>query len=110
MARPNGTDFRIFVDDVEVGAVEAGPITPAQLDTGIELALTFRANWPGIWHSMALSLDSGDQDLCDTTQTARLCIPCHCDTYDGNLGPCAKFELGGNGRCAYCDHAQSCHP
>lgn len=47
---------------------------------------------------------------CDTTQTVRLDLPCSCDTYAGNLGPCAAFEAGGNGRCVHCDHARRCHP
>jgi hypothetical protein len=27
-----------------------------------------------------------------------------------DYGACDTFERGGNGRCAYCDHGQSCHP
>lgn len=27
-----------------------------------------------------------------------------------DLGACLKFEVGGNGRCVYCDHGKECHP
>lgn len=48
--------------------------------------------------------------LCDTTMTPRLDLPCRCETYEGNMGPCAAFSGGANGRCAYCDHGPACHP
>lgn len=48
-------------------------------------------------------------ELCDTTQTFRLARDCDCPTYEENLGPCWTWELGGNGRCVYCDHKQKCH-
>jgi hypothetical protein len=51
------------------------------------------------------------QGLCDTTMTERFYNPtCVCPTYQNNLGPCAKFEAGMNGRCVYCDHEEGCHP
>jgi hypothetical protein len=34
------------------------------------------------------------------------CCDC-CDVPD--KGPCPQFVLGGNGRCACCDHDQKCH-
>lgn len=47
---------------------------------------------------------------CDTTSTERFENPdCKCPTYPENLGPCKTFELGGNRRCAYCDHEKECH-
>ena len=50
------------------------------------------------------------QGLCETTQTERFePIGCHCPTYPGNLGPCVECEIGGNGRCVYCDHLPDCH-
>jgi len=50
------------------------------------------------------------QGRCDVTETPRFDNPdCKCRTYTGNLGPCASFEQGANGRCVYCDHEQSCH-
>lgn len=33
------------------------------------------------------------------------CGCCHAVDY----GACPEFEKGGNGRCAYCDHAEKCH-
>jgi hypothetical protein len=50
------------------------------------------------------------QGLCDTTLTERFDLPCVCDTYPGNLGPCIRFEEGASGRCVYCEHAAACHP
>ncbi len=50
------------------------------------------------------------QGLCDTTMTERFDAPCSCDTYEGNLGPCATFKEGGKtGYCCYCAHAKGCH-
>jgi hypothetical protein len=50
------------------------------------------------------------QGLCDTTLTERFAVKCHCDTYAGNLGPCADFlESIVAGRCVYCDHRKECH-
>lgn len=50
------------------------------------------------------------QGQCDTTMTERFYNPnCKCPTYPGNLGPCKSFEVGGNGRCPYCDHEKECH-
>jgi hypothetical protein len=50
------------------------------------------------------------QGLCETTMTERFSNPdCTCPTYPGNLGPCASFEEGSNGRCVYCDHERVCH-
>jgi hypothetical protein len=50
------------------------------------------------------------QGLCEVTSTERFDIGgCDCPTYPGNLGPCAEYELGGNGRCVYCDHTEACH-
>jgi hypothetical protein len=50
------------------------------------------------------------QGLCETTNTERFEQPhCLCPTYEGNLGPCARFEEGSNGNCVYCDHLLSCH-
>lgn len=35
---------------------------------------------------------------------------CECGCVDSpDYGPCHDFELGGNGRCAHCDHAEACH-
>jgi hypothetical protein len=51
------------------------------------------------------------QGRCETTLTERFSNPeCRCPTYAGNLGPCAQHEVGGNGRCVYCDHELTCHP
>lgn len=48
--------------------------------------------------------------ICETTMTKRLrVIDCVCPTYEANLGPCATFKAGSNGRCAYCDHTEQCH-
>lgn len=33
------------------------------------------------------------------------CGCCHAHDY----GACPEFELGGNGRCVYCDHSAPCH-
>jgi hypothetical protein len=50
------------------------------------------------------------QGLCETTSTERFFNPwCSCPTYPGNLGPCKTWEMGGNGRCVYCDHEVACH-
>jgi len=50
------------------------------------------------------------QGRCDVTLTERfVCLTCVCPTYDGNLGPCKTFETGDNGRCVWCDHAETCH-
>lgn len=50
------------------------------------------------------------QGLCETTSTERFANSrCVCATYPGNLGPCAGFEAGSNGRCVYCDHENGCH-
>lgn len=46
---------------------------------------------------------------CGTTMTERCLVSCDCDTYPENLGVCAKWELGSNGRCVYCDHDILCH-
>jgi hypothetical protein len=38
---------------------------------------------------------------------------CKCGCVDSpDHGPCTKdnYEEGANGRCAHCDHAESCHP
>ena len=51
------------------------------------------------------------QGRCDVTETLRFEPEnCKCPTYPGNLGPCAKHELGANGRCVYCDHNLDCKP
>lgn len=51
------------------------------------------------------------QGRCETTLTERFVNPeCRCPTYPDNLGPCATFEQGANGRCVYCDHLECCHP
>jgi hypothetical protein len=35
---------------------------------------------------------------------------CECGCCDSpDYGACQRFELGGNGRCAHCDHAHPCH-
>lgn len=50
------------------------------------------------------------QGRCETTGTVRYFNPwCKCPTYPDNLGPCAEWEEGGNGRCVYCDHTLVCH-
>lgn len=50
------------------------------------------------------------QGQCDTTMTERFVpIDCVCDTYEGNLGPCATFEATTSGKCVYCNHRQACH-
>jgi hypothetical protein len=50
------------------------------------------------------------QGRCETTGTIRYFNPwCKCPTYPDNLGPCAGWEQGGNGRCVYCDHDLACH-
>jgi len=47
---------------------------------------------------------------CDTTMTMRFAVDdCSCNTYEDNLGPCAWFSEGINGRCVYCDHDNVCH-
>jgi hypothetical protein len=57
------------------------------------------------------TLNPGEaQGVCQTTSTERFYNPeCKCPTYPGNLGPCAEFVAGGNGRCVYCDHETDCH-
>lgn len=50
------------------------------------------------------------QGCCETTLTERFESKCSCQTYPGNLGPCKEHELGGNGRCVYCDHEMGCVP
>ena len=53
----------------------------------------------------------GELQRCETTETPRLprdCCTCG-DESDG-MGPCPYWELGGNGRCVYCDHKKACHP
>lgn len=57
------------------------------------------------------TIKAGDsQGMCETTSTERFYNPlCACKTYPTNLGPCASFEMGGNGRCVYCDHEAQCH-
>jgi len=58
----------------------------------------------------AESEEPKSQGLCDTTMTERFeNKDCVCPTYPANLGPCAKFEEGGNARCVFCDHELSCH-
>ena len=47
--------------------------------------------------------------ICETTNTSRRATECDCPTYPENLGPCFRWERGGNGRCAYCDHNEACH-
>ena len=38
-------------------------------------------------------------------------LKCECGCADSpDHGACDHFELGGNGRCAYCDHSADCHP
>ena len=51
------------------------------------------------------------QGLCETTLTERFRYDdCTCETYPGNLGPCATFEEGADpDRCVYCDHVVECH-
>lgn len=50
------------------------------------------------------------QGLCSTTDTERFVnVECRCSTYPENLGPCAEFESGSNGRCVFCDHTRKCH-
>jgi hypothetical protein len=50
------------------------------------------------------------QGLCETTLTERFeNSDCRCPTYEGNLGPCAEFTEGVNGRCVFCDHEVGCH-
>jgi hypothetical protein len=35
---------------------------------------------------------------------------CECGCCDvPDHGACLRFEQGGNGRCAHCDHAKPCH-
>lgn len=46
---------------------------------------------------------------CATTGAPRFRRVCRCQTYPGNWGACPDWALGGNGNCAHCDHAQSCH-
>lgn len=49
--------------------------------------------------------------LCDTTMTPRNpADTCKCMERTDQMGPCDKFEAGGNGRCVYCDHETRCHP
>jgi hypothetical protein len=47
----------VIIDGVEVGQIEAktGELPPRG---EITLNLTFRPNWPGIWHMQALALDA----------------------------------------------------
>ena len=53
---------------------------------------------------------SVSQGRCESTFTERFWpVNCECSTYDGNMGPCAEFEAGGNGLCVYCDHLAECH-
>lgn len=50
------------------------------------------------------------QGLCETTLTERFEVEnCECNTYEGNLGPCATFLEGANWNCVYCDHSEKCH-
>lgn len=52
----------------------------------------------------------GLKPLCDTTMTPRNPrTSCDCATYEENMGPCDTFDVGENGNCVYCDHAQRCH-
>lgn len=38
-------------------------------------------------------------------------LKCECGCCDSpDHGACEGYEQGGNGRCAYCDHAEGCHP
>ena len=34
---------------------------------------------------------------------------CTCDVGHTRLGPCIEFLMGSDGRCAYCNHTESCH-
>ncbi|MGH3428565.1 MAG: hypothetical protein ACRDQZ_13520 [Mycobacteriales bacterium] len=43
---------------------------------------------------------------CETTATPRFNVGCVCATYKRNLGPCATWEEGSNGRCACAELAQ----
>lgn len=38
-----------------------------------------------------------------------MCAKCAC-SHGFDFGACRTFELGANGRCVYCDHAEGCHP
>ncbi len=38
-----------------------------------------------------------------------MCDKCDCAHIHDN-GACRTFERGGNGRCVYCDHDETCHP
>jgi hypothetical protein len=50
------------------------------------------------------------QGKCETTLTERFSYPpCHCGTYEGNLGPCKTYEQGASGQCVYCEHDLACH-
>lgn len=61
-------------------------------------------------HVVEAAIAGEPQGRCDFTQTERFANPaCECPTYEGNLGPCRTFEAGLNGRCVYCDHAETCH-
>lgn len=46
---------------------------------------------------------------CDTTGVPRFETTCDCPTYPDNGGSCGACEVGSNGRCVYCDHAEACH-
>lgn len=78
------------------------PIPPMVVDTlGVQYDLA------GVEHVSWIN----DQK-CDTTVTPRLDPKlCQgCATSPNNMGPCATYELGMNGRCVFCDHGQTCHP
>lgn len=57
------------------------------------------------------SLMEALKPFCDTTMTPRNPVDtCVCIERTDEMGPCDKFEAGGNGRCVYCDHEIRCHP
>ena len=48
--------------------------------------------------------------VCDTTMTPRNpAESCVCEVRTDLMGPCDDYEVGGNGRCVYCDHECVCH-
>jgi len=42
-------------------------------------------------------------------ETTRISFCCN-QSHSSDYGACDSFGIGGNGRCVYCDHAESCHP
>ena len=54
-------------------------------------------------HGHAISID----ESATVTSTPKCaCGCCHANDF----GACLTFDVGGNGRCAVCDHGEKCHP